>query len=227
MKVFQEQQVLCPLCLSPSARSFSINAVFKREYFRCAGCALVFVPRKFHLSVQEQKGRYDLHRNDPGDQAYCQFLSKLITPLLGHLKPGAEGLDFGCGPGPAIAGILEKEGMRVQNYDPFYFPSQELLEKRYDFITCTEVIEHFDDPRRDFMKLKGLLKGEGSILAVMTEVWREDKEFANWWYQNDPCHVSFYSESTLHWISQWLGLELHRPHRNVAFFKSASSNCCS
>jgi 2-polyprenyl-3-methyl-5-hydroxy-6-metoxy-1,4-benzoquinol methylase len=217
----------CPLCLSPSVHLFGEHAVMKREYRRCASCRLVFTPQRFHLSAQEEKERYDLHRNDPGDEAYRRFLSKLTVPLLSHLKQGAQGLDFGCGPGPAVCAMLKREGYLVRNYDPYYFAHEELLSGRYDFITCTEVAEHFADPRREFLTLRSLLKPEGAVLAVMTELWRDDKEFTAWWYQNDPCHVSFYCEDTLVWIGRWLGMEILRPHPNVALFKTARSNSCS
>ena len=45
------------------------------------------------------------------------------------------GLDFGCGPGPALADMMQSEGNEMEIYDPFCFPNQDALSKTYDFIT--------------------------------------------------------------------------------------------
>ena len=41
--------------------------------------------------------------NDPSDPDYRKFLSRLSNALLPHLKIRSQGLDFGAGPGPALA----------------------------------------------------------------------------------------------------------------------------
>ena len=56
------------------------------------------------------------------------------------------GLDFGCGPGPALANMMQSDGYEMEIYDPFFFPNKDALSKKYDFITCTETAEHFFNP---------------------------------------------------------------------------------
>ena len=53
------------------------------------------------------------------------------------------GLDYGCGYAPALADILKKDGFRVELYDPFFFPNKEIFLRKFKFITCSEVVEHF------------------------------------------------------------------------------------
>lgn len=91
---------------------------------------------------------YDLHRNDPDDGDYRNFLARLVTPLMQRLHPGMEGLDYGYGPGPALAQMLTEAGMRMALYDPFYAPDTAVLNRTYDFVTCTETAEHFRRPGR-------------------------------------------------------------------------------
>ena len=134
----------CPLCLGKETRAFHRDK--HRDYRRCQECLLVFVPDDQHLDLQQEKAIYDLHQNQVDDQGYRQFLSRLSTPLLERLSPGSQGLDYGCGPGPLLANILKQAGHSVDLYDPFYANHPQHLENRYDFVTCTEVAEHFRQP---------------------------------------------------------------------------------
>jgi len=146
-----------------------------------------------------------------------KFLSKLVHPLSQKLTGGARGLDFGCGPGPAIASILAESGMKVENYDPIYFPNEGLLKGRYDFVTCTEVVEHLRKPRQGFETMDLILKVRG-YLGVMTQVLGDDEDFANWWYPNDPTHIAFYQRKTLEWIGDWMGWGVEFPQKNVIIY---------
>ncbi|MEI4850515.1 class I SAM-dependent methyltransferase, partial [Klebsiella pneumoniae] len=83
------------------------------------------------------------------------------------LGPGARGLDFGCGPGPALATMLREAGMDMALFDPFFYPQASVLERQYDFITCTEVVEHLHRPAEVFRQLDRLL-APGGWLGVMT-----------------------------------------------------------
>ncbi len=94
----------CPLCSAAGATPF--HADRRRRYLRCNACFLVFVPPAFFLSRQAERAEYDLHRNAIDDPGYRAFLSRLAQPLLARLPPASRGLDFGCGPGPALAHML-------------------------------------------------------------------------------------------------------------------------
>lgn len=204
----------CPLCLSSSVSDFKIA---KYKYWRCAVCALTFLDPEFHFTPDEERARYDLHRNNPDDPGYIQFLNKLAGPFSGRLKAGARGLDFGCGPGPAMSVILKKQGFSVDNYDPYYFPDPELLGREYDFLTCTEVVEHLREPRKEFLLLDRLLK-KGGRIGVMTEILTSEVNFEKWWYRLDPTHIAFYKPETFEWISKWLEWRLEFPVKNVVIF---------
>lgn len=199
------------------------------KYLRCVGessdaqsCGLIFLRPEQRLKAEEEKGRYDLHNNDPEDEGYLDFLRRATSALVPRLKEGAHGLDFGCGPGPAMQNILEPEGYVVENYDPFYYPNNELLEKQYDFVTSTEVFEHLYDPLTTVKQLSGMLK-PGATLVAMTEMVNEPvdaNEFAAWWYHTDPTHVCFYSQQTFRWIADQFGWQVEFPRKNVVLLSS-------
>jgi len=185
---------------------------------------LIFLDPAQRLSPEEEKGRYDLHQNDPADPGYRRFLRRLTDPLAERLRDGDAGLDYGCGPGPAVGRLLsEKRDVEVLEYDPFYFPRRELLERTYRFVVSTEVAEHFYYPAAEFERLAGLVDPDG-ILAVMTRVLKTEDGFARWWYHREPTHVCFYQDETFAWIADKNGWELERAGEDVVFFHIKRGN---
>lgn len=168
-------------------------------------------------SPQEERAHYAHHQNDPNDARYRRFLSRVSEPLAPRLRPGGVGLDFGCGPGPTLSVMLREQGFDIRDYDPYFVPDDLALQSTYDFITCTETIEHFHCPADEFERLDRLLR-PGGWLAVMTEILDTDERFPTWWYVRDPTHVSFYRHDTMRWIARRRGWQTHQPSKNVVFF---------
>ncbi|PKM12632.1 MAG: methyltransferase [Gammaproteobacteria bacterium HGW-Gammaproteobacteria-3] len=189
----------CPLCRSSAI--FHYNVDRQRDYYRCDICELIFVPPAQHLSLSREKAVYDQHRNEIHDINYRKFLSRLFLPLSGRLKMGSRGLDYGCGPGPALAALFAEQGFSMSVYDPFYANQPEVLQPYYDFISCTEVAEHFVNPEREFRRLFSLLR-PGGWLGLMTKLSRDKQAFIDWHYKNDPTHISFYSKNTFQWLAR-------------------------
>ncbi|HQQ62964.1 MAG TPA: class I SAM-dependent methyltransferase [Pseudomonadales bacterium] len=206
----------CPLCQSTQAVDYHRDT--QRQYWQCPVCDLVFVPDMFLLAPAQEKQQYDLHRNAIDDAHYRQFLSRLSTPLMQHCAAPAKGLDFGCGPGPALAQMLEEQGYRMSVYDPFYFTDKRVLSQQYDFITCTEVIEHVYDAHSVWQQLFAMLEPAG-WLGIMTKRVRNQAAFAQWHYKHDPTHVRFYSEKTLAWVATRFGATLLLAAADVALFR--------
>lgn len=171
-----------------------------REYLQCGLCKLVFVPDHYWVSMEEERATYDLHDNDVQDQGYRKFLSRLTTPLMERLNPEQKGLDFGCGPGPALAMMLEESGHQVDLYDPFYYNDRSVFDRTYDFICATEVVEHLRDPEREFSTLFNMLK-PGGWLAIMTKLVMDIDAFRKWHYIRDMTHICFYQQRTFNFLA--------------------------
>lgn len=187
-------------------------------YHRCVACmATLMAPRHWPDPAQE-RAIYALHDNNPDDPGYRRFLAKVTEPLSEKLEEGMSGLDFGCGPGPALARMLEETGMRVSLYDPLFAPGRSVFERTYHFITCTEVVEHLRQPASVFRQLDSLLQ-PGGWLAVMTCFQTDDSRFARWHYRRDPTHIVFYREETLACIAERMKWELEVPVKDVALFR--------
>lgn len=164
-----------------------------------------------------ERAHYRTHRNDPADAGYRRFLSRAADPLLEVAPAGAEGLDYGSGPGPTLSVMLQERGLHVSCYDPFFQPDESVLSRTYDFVTCTEAAEHFFEPGEEFERLDHLLR-PGGWLVLMTELLSEHCIFAEWRYARDPTHVSLYRRETLEWLAGHHGWSARFPSRNVILF---------
>ncbi len=117
----------CPLCGSPGVTEFAL--AHGRRFGDCRACRLIHLWHERRLSRSEERAQYSTHRNDPADPGYRAFLSRLSNPLVPYLAVGAEGLDYGSGPGPTLSGMLEEQGLSVRLYDPFFAPNPQALER--------------------------------------------------------------------------------------------------
>ncbi|MCH8518430.1 class I SAM-dependent methyltransferase [Candidatus Gracilibacteria bacterium] len=174
---------------------------YQETFYKCRGCKSVYRDAQYFLNDQQEKARYDTHNNDILDVGYQRFVSPITTRVERDFEIHVKGLDYGAGPGPVISHILSEKGYQLALYDPYYHPDTSVLQARYDFIVCCEVIEHFHHPDREFEKLFSLLKNTGR-LYLMTEIFHEGRDFKNWYYKNDPTHVFFYHREAFEYIAK-------------------------
>lgn len=206
----------CPVCRAPALRPFV--SVAGRAYSRCDVCHATLLDRVHWLDSAAERAHYGLHENDPADARYRAFLSRFSEPFLAQLDPASLILDYGCGPGPALAAMLEEAGHTVQLYDPCYYPDAAVLDGPYDAIACTETTEHFHAPAVEFDRLGAMLR-PGGWLGVMTCFQTDDDRFAAWHYRTDPTHVVFYREATLRHVATQRGWRFECPAKDVAFMR--------
>lgn len=113
--------------------------------------------------------------------------------------------------------MLEECGFAMSIYDPIFARQPDVLNRTYDFITCTETAEHFHSPREEFDRLYTLLSPNG-WLALMTQ-WADNEDLSRWAYARDFTHVCFYRQETMAWIANCFEYQLEIPSRNVALFQ--------
>ncbi|MFH1377358.1 MAG: class I SAM-dependent methyltransferase [Planctomycetota bacterium] len=200
------EPIRCPLCNAITREPFCRDSA--RAFFSCNICSLIFADPASHLSPADEKARYDHHQNSPADVNYRRFLNRLAEPLIARLsRKGLAGLDYGCGPGPTLSVMLGEAGYPTALYDPFYAPDESVLSKTYDFIVCTEAIEHFFQPGIEWKRLLERLN-PGGWLGIMTSLAPSTDAFPDWHYKNDPTHVSFFRRETFQFLTQRDGLSL-------------------
>ena len=213
----QENQSICPLC-DHLAEHFCKGRT--REYLRCPNCDLVFVPQKDLLSPAAEKARYDLHQNDPNDSRYRNFLNRLFQPLEKKLAPGARGLDFGCGPGPVLSLMFEEAGYTCDVYDPYYANDPTVFDRQYDFLACSETMEHMFRPGEEFERFVSLVK-PGGWIGIMTQLHDEAPvPFDRWHYKDDDTHVCFFSKKSFQTLEKTYGLRVEFHSNSVILFQA-------
>ncbi|MDD5475119.1 MAG: class I SAM-dependent methyltransferase [Syntrophales bacterium] len=213
---YAEKQPRCPVCEGLETRFFmSIEA---KIYWRCDICVATFLDASLLPDDDFERERYSLHENNPGDESYRRFLGRLMNPLLERVTPPAKGLDYGCGPGPVLASMLVEAGFTMERYDPFFFPDESVLAEYYDFVTCTEVAEHFHNPACEFRRLDRMLR-EGGLLALMTSFQDDDGAFGQWHYRREPTHVVFYREETFFRLAERHGWSCDIPAKDIVFMR--------
>lgn len=206
----------CPLCDS------NINLFTtwkKRKYYRCSSCDGIILHPESHLCPKDEQQRYAVHKNDVQDKGYQNFVEPIVSAVKRDFGNTSLGLDFGCGTGPVITKLLNEEGYELKLYDPFFKNDVTLLDKQYDYIVCCEVIEHFNNPSKEFELLGKLLKPNGKLYCK-TNLYSEDIDFQSWWYKNDPTHVFIYTQDTLKWIAANFNLKLLEASTTLIVFQN-------
>lgn len=210
----------CPLCENPKTNSFFNYQKGKKifDYLKCGDCDLVFMERNQLLSPEDEKNRYQNHDNSIKTQGYIEFLNELIDPILNKVESFHEGLDFGSGPYPMLSELVTERGYSISTYDPFFTQDDLALIKKYDFITCCEVVEHFHWPYENFELLWDLLNING-VLGIKTGIVYPEIEFSKWFYKEDETHVAFYSPKTFDWICERFNFRIIHFDKNVILLK--------
>lgn len=189
----------CPLCSSKANKFYDI-------YFRCLQCDGIFKDPSHLLNQSEEKTHYDNHQNNVEDIHYQNFVSPITNAVVKYQKKGCLGLDFGSGKAPVIAHVCKNNSYSMNFYDIYYYPDKKPLLCKYDFIAASEVVEHFNNPKKEFDLLNSLLKPKGRLF-LMTLIYDDSIDFKSWSYKIDPTHVFFYTKKTVVWIAQNYGFK--------------------
>lgn len=189
----------CLLCSAPSQLYHTHFKLDDQRYYRCLKCYSVAMHPQHYLSHELEKARYLTHNNDVNDPGYQKFVRPVIQAVTTYTQNHHRGLDYGAGTGPVITKLLREQGYSMTTYDPFFIPNAEVLNTTYDFIVCSEVVEHFHKPQHEFARFHRLLSPNG-LLVIKTELLTPEIDFPNWYYINDPTHTIFYSPDGIRWL---------------------------
>lgn len=208
----------CILCSYPTT---TINHPKFGDFHRCHHCEFISKDQGSYISQAQELDIYNSHQNSIEDKAYVEYFKSFLKDSVFRFEPtGKYGLDFGSGPSPVLSQILQRDyGYSMDIYDLFYAPEKTYENRSYDLITCTEVIEHLEDPRPYFELFSDLLREDG-LLAMMTLFHpKDDPTFLKWHYIRDRSHISFYTPKTLEFLARQVGLKvIHTNHkRHITF----------
>lgn len=204
----ERKAVNCLICGSKTERI--VHRKFGVGYNCCDNCGFISKHEADRISPEDELKIYKRHNNSIDDPRYVAYFRDFIdTAVTDFLSEGRRGLDFGSGPTPVLAKILERDyGFNMEIYDSYFSPEKVFLGKKYNLITSTEVFEHLDEPIAYFKMLSDCLEDDG-VLSVMTLFHPEDRqEFIEWYYMRDMSHISFYTLDTMKRVSEIVGLNI-------------------
>lgn len=177
-------------------------------YHHCLSCDFVQLDSSHYLPLEDARKRYQLHCNQSDNEGYLNWLERLIRQAVLPWKTQGKALDYGSGPEPLLVSLLQEYGFEVQHYDLHFAPGDEWRSEHFDLITLCEVIEHLDAPRILIAELAELLKPEG-LLVIRTRFSPPDQiGFMNWWYREDPTHISFFHPENIVAVAEAAGLQV-------------------
>jgi hypothetical protein len=196
----------CRLCDAETGPDLVLGGL---AYGDCPRCGFLGLDARHHPSPAAEAERYRKHRNDPAESGYRIYIEAFVeAAILPFAAKGAELLDFGSGPVPALGLILAERGIASRAYDPIFEPWEGWSARCWGAIALHEVAEHLREPGTVLASLVSLLP-EGGILAIRTRFAPDDvPELERWWYRLDPTHIGFFRARSFAWLAGSLGLDL-------------------
>ncbi len=182
----------------------------------CDICELYAKNESLFLDPISEKKRYLLHSEIPDPKYIDQMRLFVRTAVLPYVSKG-NALDYGAGRTKTLGTLLENAGFQISTYDVYFNPDKIVLNREYDLVTATEVVEHFQDLEYEWTVLLKLVK-KGGILAISTLF--TPSELKDWWYLRDITHYHFYGERTFEGLAMKHRLEiLYTDHKSIIVFK--------
>ncbi len=197
----------CVICNHETSKIIDKQINVTHSY--CEHCGFIYKDKKYHLEKAQEIEQYQRHNNSFESKGYVNMFKQFIDQHIRPLNVKGKALEFGSGPGPVLSELLkQEEGLEVWSFDPFFNCDIGYRRHKFNLITCTEVVEHFYNPIKEFRHLAETL-APGGYLVVMTKIRNMSrKDFLTWWYRRDYTHVSFYHKRTFKHIAKECGLDI-------------------
>lgn len=212
----------CKICSEPVIAFY--DDYMKCQTYHCKACQFIFKDEGAVISEGKELKVYQQHNNTEENLGYVamfqDFIDKTVNPHKATVKSA---LDFGSGPNPVLAGMLQRSGFETDYYDKFFAPEKVYEGKTYDLITSTEVIEHISDVQ-SVMALFSTHLNAGGYLALMTQFHPDDREaYLNWWYRRDPTHIAFFRPHTFNVLAEQHGFKcIYNDEKKIVLLQKES-----
>lgn len=204
---------------------------FKQQYFtvwRCPQCHSLH--SKETIDLTEYYANYPIGQQQLDYFTKCAYGNRLKLLLKSGLSLQDEILDFGCNQGLFMTFLKENGYQNVFGYDAYVnnYSDTAILDKKYDYITCQDVIEHVDEPSATLLKLIKSLKKNGILVIGTPNAEKIDLAKPEYFLMelHQPYHRHILSEQSLINLGKSLGLQAIKVSRrwyNDTFFPGVNT----
>lgn len=198
----------CRVCSRPAAVFYQDV----RTFYRCGNCSLIFTneiapPPEQEKHYKAQWGNQQAEFWKGQADAFLQIIRQYHEPR--------RILDFGAGSG-MLTDELRKRGVDCTPLEPMvhgYLKDQKYPHK-FDAIVGVEVIEHLPNLWEEMREMEKVLAPGGVMLftTLLTEAFINTPDaagaFREWWYKDDPTHVTFFGYRSLEVLGDIAGYDV-------------------
>lgn len=179
------------------------------RYFRCTACGFVQTETPYWM---EEAYSSAITGQDTGLISRNLLNQRLTTAVLNLLFPRAElSLDYGAGHGIFVR-LMRDAGFKfywsdlhARNDYARGFEHED--NRKYDFLTSFEVLEHLADP---FVELSKMMSLSPNVFVSTVLLPHPAPKISAWWYSSTTTgqHISFYTLESLRLIARKFGRNL-------------------
>lgn len=200
-----QSKTLCKICNTPCKHVFNKIIMTKYhniKYYKCPNCGFLSPETPFWVEESYQKEAISI---DPDRLKRNIYVKNLIMKLIKNFyTDDISILDFAGGEG-LLTRFLRDENYNIFNYDKYseslysYEYNIKDLNKNYDLIISSEVLEHFSAPDEELGKILQYTDNYFFTTCIQPE-----NDLENWFYliPDNGQHISFYTTNSLAYLAE-------------------------
>jgi hypothetical protein len=213
----------CKICNSSITKKFEktiLNKYKNVEYFECENCAFIQINEATWLNEAYQSAITSL---DIGILYRNELLKTTTIQIIDTFFQDAKLLlDYAGGYG-IFTRIMRDAGFNYYWEDKFcenifakHFTINDIENKKFDFVTAFEVLEHMENPMEEVSEIFSY----SDNVLFSTELIPEDSSIENWWYiaPETGQHISFYTKKSLELIAKRYNCNYYNISETVHLF---------
>ena len=98
----------CIIC--DHSTNILLHPTLKTRYHACSACGFISKDANDYISSEEEFSVYENHENSIEDERYVAFFEKFLhEAVFPFVNEGKQAFDFGSGPSPVLAQLMERD----------------------------------------------------------------------------------------------------------------------
>ena len=233
--------VNCLICGNTGGKTLYYFEEFNNEIVEC-NCGFIYskLEERKNVNYAYENDYWTTYQLQQGEKSIYdrieefEFISDERIEFIKEFKKTGKHLDVGCSMG-FLVNSANNNGFYSYGLDPnkecidhglkLYEPInistkllEEFKESNFDLITCFNVIEHLENPKKFFSECSKKLVKDGLLVIGTHDIESEThKNLGSKWKQitRDGDHLFYFSQTTLKILAQQCGFEVLKLHKPI------------